>query len=154
MTFKSAKLTGQPVSSGDSQGRGRFIRILQNCNLSFLLKLVEALAAHDFCVRADHTIKEFNMKDYLDPIFDASNEEGICQSLQTALNKLETIKYLDGLPEHYQELAARTPIEIQDWFDKMKVDEQAEEEGNLKEVFGLFDAALRQLRRHGFHRET
>ena len=93
------------------------------------------------------------MKEYFDPIFNAKNEEGICQSLQLALDKLKSIKYLDVLPSQYHEIAARNPIEIQSWFDKMKVDEQAEEEGNLKEVFGLFDAALRQLRRYGFHRE-
>lgn len=94
------------------------------------------------------------MKEYLDPIFNASDEEGVCRSLQISIDKLKARKYMDELPECYKNLTAQSPIDIQDWFDKMKVDRQAEQEGNLREVFGLFGAALQQLRKHGFHRTS
>jgi hypothetical protein len=93
------------------------------------------------------------VKEFLDPIFDASNENEVCESLQAALDKLKERKYLNAFPERYKEIKAQSPIEIQKWFDKMMNDRQTDEEGNLKEVFELFRAALQQLRQHGFHRE-
>ena len=92
------------------------------------------------------------MKDYLDPIFNAATTDEVCRSLQMALDALKAKKYLAELPDSYEGIAARKPDEIQNWFDKMKNDSQLKEEGNLREVYGLFDAALRQLRRYGFHR--
>jgi hypothetical protein len=92
------------------------------------------------------------MKDYLDPIFSAATTDQVCVALQSALDSLRGKNYLAKLPDYYEEIAARNPTEIQDWFDEMKDDDQAKEEGNLKEVFGLFDAALQQLRKLGFHR--
>lgn len=93
------------------------------------------------------------MKEYLDPIFNAATADEVCSALQNALDSLKANNYLNKLPDYYDRIAARSPSEIQKWFDKMKDDDQAQEEGNLKEVYGLVDAALRQLRRCGFHRD-
>lgn len=94
------------------------------------------------------------MKAYLDPIFDAATTVEVCRSLQMALDSLKAKKYLAELPDYYEGIAARSPDEIQNWFDKMLNDSQIKEEGNLREIFGLFDAALQQLRRYGFHRTS
>ena len=94
------------------------------------------------------------MKKYLDPIFSASTIEGVCAALQSGLDSLRAEDYLAELPDYYENISARTAIEIQEWFDEMRDDDQATEEGNLKEIFDLFDAALRQLRKCGFHRNT
>ena len=57
------------------------------------------------------------------------------------------------MPDYYEEVTASSPAEIQEWCDEMKDDEQASEEGNLKEIYGLYQAALQKLRELGFHRE-
>jgi hypothetical protein len=57
------------------------------------------------------------------------------------------------IPDYYQEITAGSPAEVQEWFNEMRDDEQAEEEGNLKEIYGLYDAALRRLRELGFRRD-
>ena len=91
------------------------------------------------------------MKEYLDAIFSAKTTDQVCASLQKALDSLKAKKYLEKIPDYYEDIAARNPAEVEEWFDEMKDDEQALEEGHLKEVYGLFDAALRQLRKLGFH---
>lgn len=92
------------------------------------------------------------MKDYLNKIFGAATIDEVCAELQKALDSLKAKKYLTKLPDYYEDIAARSPTEVQDWFDEMRDDDQTNEEGNLKEVFGLFDATLRKLRELGFHR--
>ena len=93
------------------------------------------------------------MKEYLDPIFNAKTTDEVCRALQKALDSLRAIKYFDKVPDYYEEVKAGSPVEVQEWFDDMKDDEQAQEEGNLKEIYGLYQAALQQLSRLGFHRE-
>jgi len=93
------------------------------------------------------------MKDYLDPIFRAKATDEVCLALRRALDSLRAKQYFDKVPDFYEEVAAGSPAEIQEWFDEMKDDEQAKEEGNLKEIFGLYQAALQRLRELGFHRE-
>lgn len=93
------------------------------------------------------------MKEYLDPIFNAKTTDDVCRTLQNALDSLRAKKYFDKVPDYYEEVAAGSPAVIQEWFDEMKDDEQAQEEGNLKEIYDLYQAALRKLRELGFHRE-
>lgn len=93
------------------------------------------------------------MKDYLDPIFGAETTGSVCVALQTAIDSLRAKKYFATVPDYYQDISAGSPAEVQEWFDEMRDDEQAEEEGNLKEIYGLYDAALRRLRELGFHRD-
>ncbi len=93
------------------------------------------------------------MKEYLDPIFSAKTTDDACRALQKALDSLRAKKYFEKVPDYYEEVAAGSPTEIQEWSDEMKDDEQAQEEGHLKEVYGLFQAALSQLRKLGFHRQ-
>lgn len=93
------------------------------------------------------------MKEYLDPIFSAKTTDEVCRALQKALDSLRAKKYFDKVPDYYEEVSAGSPTEIQEWFDDMKDDEQTQEEGNLKEIYGLYQAALQQLRKLGFHRE-
>ena len=92
------------------------------------------------------------MKEYLDPIFRAKTTNEVCIALQNALDSLRAKKYFDEVPDDYEEVTANSPTEIQRWFDEMIYDEQAQEEGNLKEVYGLYQAALGKLREFGFHR--
>lgn len=93
------------------------------------------------------------MKEYLDPIFSAKTTDDVCRALQKALDSLKAKKYFEKVPDYYEEVAAGSPTEIQEWFDEMKDDEQAQEEGNLKEIHDLYQAALQKLRELGFHRE-
>jgi hypothetical protein len=93
------------------------------------------------------------MKVYLDPIFSAKTIGEVCAALQTAIDSLRAKKYLANIPDYYQEITAGSPAEVQEWFDEMRDDEQAEEEGTLKEIYGLYDAALRRLRELGFRRD-
>ena len=94
------------------------------------------------------------MKNYLDPIFSASTIEEVCTALQSGLDSLRAKDYLAELPDYYENISARTAIEIQEWFDEMRDDDRATEEGNLKEIFDLFGAALQELRKRGFHRDS
>lgn len=93
------------------------------------------------------------MNDYLGPIFGADSTGEVCHALQAAIASLKAINYFSEVPEYYQELTASSPDDVQNWFDEMRDDGQTEEEGNLREIFGLYDAALRRLRELGFHRE-
>jgi len=92
------------------------------------------------------------MKAYLDKIFNAVTIDQVCAELQNALDSLRSKNYLDELPDYYEDISARSPTEVQDWFDEMKDYPQADQEGHLKEIFDLFSAALSTLRRLGFHR--
>jgi hypothetical protein len=93
------------------------------------------------------------VNDYLGSIFGADSTDEVCYALQAAIASLKSNNYFSKVPDCYQELTASSPDDVQEWFDEMRDDEQAEEEGNLREIFGLYDAALRRLRELGFHRE-
>ncbi|MDY6993805.1 MAG: hypothetical protein SVR94_14550 [Pseudomonadota bacterium] len=93
------------------------------------------------------------MKEYLDQIFDAKTIDDVCTALQKSLSTLRDKEFFKNVPAHYENITATNPVDIQDWFDEMKNDEQVGEEGSLKEIYGLYQAALQQLRRLGFHRE-
>ncbi len=93
------------------------------------------------------------MKTYLDPIFSANTTDEVCDALQAAIDSLRAIKYMAEVPDRYQEITAGNPAEVQDWCDKMRDDVQANEEGNLKEIYDLYGAALNRLRKLGFHRD-
>ena len=94
------------------------------------------------------------MKAYVDKIFAATTIQDVCNALQTALNDLRASGYLAEIDDYYENIAARTPDQVQAWFDDMHDDAQSSAEGPLKEVCGLFDAALGQLRKFGFHRKN
>ena len=93
------------------------------------------------------------MKTYLDAIFNAKTTDEVCNSLQASLDSLRDKNYFANIPDYYENIKAENPIVVQEWFDEMRVDEQAEEEGNLKEIYGLYHAAINKLREYGFHRE-
>jgi hypothetical protein len=92
------------------------------------------------------------VKEHLEPIFQAKNIDEVCAALQAALDALRAKNYLAKLPDYYDAIAARGPGEVQEWFNEMRNDDQAKEEGNLKEILGLFHVALGQLRELGFSR--
>ncbi len=92
------------------------------------------------------------MEKYLNNIFAADSIHNVCVALQLAMGKLRANGYLNKLPNEYDAISADHPEDVQNWFDYMLADQRAQEEGNLREVKDLFDAALRQLRRYGFHR--
>jgi hypothetical protein len=77
------------------------------------------------------------MKDYLDRIFSAKTTDEVCTALQKALDSLRAKKYFAKISDYYQEIGAGSPTEVQEWFDEMKDDDQANEEGNLKEIYGV-----------------
>jgi hypothetical protein len=93
------------------------------------------------------------METYLVKIFSATTTDEVCKQLQSALDSLRARDYLAKLPDDYERISAESPDQVQDWFDDMKADKQTEEEGPLKEVYGLFDAARSRLRKLGFHRK-
>lgn len=93
------------------------------------------------------------MNDYLGPISDADSPSEVCVALQAAVDSLRAKNYFSSVPDYYQEITAYNTADVQGWFDEMRDDKQAEEEGNLREIYGLYDAALRRLRELGFHRE-
>ena len=95
------------------------------------------------------------MEQHLKRIFGAQSITGVCDALQNSLNALQKIGYLTKLPDFYEDIAAGTPEEVQDWFDKMLAeDPETFPEGALREVYGLFDAARSRLRQLGFHRQN
>ena len=93
------------------------------------------------------------MNTYLDTIFNAKTTDEVCNSLQKALDSLRANDYFKTIPDCYENINAENPAMVQEWFDKMRDDERAEEEGNLKEIYGLYQAALQKLREYGFHRK-
>ena len=94
------------------------------------------------------------MERYLTRIFGAKSTDTVCGALQSGLNDLRKNGYLDRLSDFHENMTANNANEVQEWFDEMNDDPQNREEGPLKEVYGLFQAALSQLRKLGFHRET
>ena len=95
------------------------------------------------------------MKEHLDRIFGAENTTAaICEALQAGIDNLRQSGYLKQLSEFYENIAATTPEEVQGWFDDMANDPKVKEEGALKDVCELFQAALGRLRQAGFRRNT
>jgi len=99
------------------------------------------------------SVREQDMEIYYDAIFSADSVAAVCDRLQNALNTMRAAGYLAKLPDYYEDIAAKDPKEVQDWFDDMKEDERAAEEGPLNEICDLFEAALWQIRKLGFHRD-
>jgi hypothetical protein len=93
------------------------------------------------------------LKKYIDLIHEASDVDEVCNQLHIAICSLRDMRYLNDLPDGYDDIDAGTPEDVESWFDIMKDDSRAREEGNLREIYGLFDAALRRLRKLGFHRK-
>ncbi len=93
------------------------------------------------------------MKSYLDPIFNAKSTDDVCSALQAAIDSLRGKNYFSKIPDDYEEIAAGSPADVQKWCDEMRDDNRAEDEGNLKEIYGLYQGALSRLRELGFHRE-
>lgn len=93
------------------------------------------------------------MKEYLDQIFSANTTDEVCVALKTAIDTLRSNQYFSSVPDYYNKISSGSPTIVQEWCDEMRDDEQAKEEGNLKEIYGLFQGALSRLRELGFHRE-
>lgn len=93
------------------------------------------------------------MKNYLEPILSATTISDVCVALQKALDSMKANNYFADIPEYYQQFSARDPKDVERWFDDMEDDVRTEEEGNLKEIHGLYDAALQRLEDLGFQRE-
>lgn len=93
------------------------------------------------------------MKKYLDPIFNAATQVEACLELQRTIESLKAMNYFDSIPIDYEDISSSDSMDVQDWFDVMKSDERTENEHNLRELFGLYQATLSRLRELGFHRE-
>ena len=91
------------------------------------------------------------MTNHLDRILAAGNVDEVCAELQSLLDSCRDAGHLDQLPEEYQDIAARSPHEVQDWCELMKGDERAREQADLLEIRDFFLVALRSLRGLGFH---
>lgn len=94
-----------------------------------------------------------NMKEYLDPIFSAKTTDDVCAALQVAIDSLKSKQYFSIISDYYEKMNSESPKVVQEWCDEMRDDEQAKEEGNLKEIYGLYQGALSRLRELGFRRE-
>ncbi len=92
------------------------------------------------------------MTNHLDRILDAATIDEVCAELQRVLDSCQKAGYVNQLPEDYQDIGARSPSEVQDWYEYLKEDERAREEGALGKIRGFFFAASRELRGFGFHR--
>lgn len=86
-------------------------------------------------------------------IFNTKSIEEVCSVLNSSMEQLRSLQLLAQLPLEYQNITIETPEEVQEWFDKMKGEKEVLAGGFLSDTYGLFEAALGQLRNFGFHRD-
>lgn len=87
------------------------------------------------------------ISDRIEAIFETKSGSEIVQIMKEALAFLKHDGFFTAVPDFYEDISAETTTEIRRWHEEMKDDNRdAEfEEGNLKELYGLFSAAIDQL---------
>lgn len=85
--------------------------------------------------------------EYIVNIFNAKSNGQVCALIQKAIVDLKSKNYFDKLPEFYQNIEILNSDDIETYFNEMKQDNYYEEfeEGNMRELFGLFNAAFDRL---------
>ena len=85
--------------------------------------------------------------DHIVNIFNAKSNDQVCILIQKAIVDLRSKKYFEELPEFYQNIEILNSDDIEMYFNEMKQDNSYEEfeEGNMSELFGLFNAAFDRL---------
>ncbi len=94
------------------------------------------------------TVKQENyISDRIKEIFGAQSASEIIQIVKRAVAFLKDDGFFIAVPDFYENISAETTQEILKWYEDMKDDnhESEFEEGNLKELYGLFSAANDQI---------
>ena len=83
----------------------------------------------------------------IEAMFKAKSGSEIVQIMKEAVAFLKHDGFFTAVPDFYENISAETTTEIRRWHEELKDDNRDTEfeEGNLKELYGLFSAATDQL---------